>query len=198
VTAYGVARTLVLIVGRTLWRLRAYGTERVPAAGGLVVACNHISNLDPPLLGASAPRPIRYMAKKELFEIPILGPLIGALGAFPVDRQGSATAAIKRSVEVIRAGDCVGIFPEGGRNVHGDKEARIGVALVASLADAPVVPAYVHNSAHAGRLAQIKVVFGEPMRLPRGRKATREDLAKFTEDVMDAIRALGKSIDGDS
>jgi 1-acyl-sn-glycerol-3-phosphate acyltransferase len=198
VTAYGIAKVIVLIVGHTLWRLRVYGTERVPASGGLVVACNHISNLDPPLLGASAPRPIRYMAKKELFEIPVLGPLIRALGAFPVDRQGSATAAIKRSVEVIRAGDCVGIFPEGGRNVAGDKEPRIGVALVASLADAPVVPAYVHNSGRAGRLAQIKVVFGEPMQLALGRKATREDLAKFTEDVMDAIRALGKSIDGDS
>jgi 1-acyl-sn-glycerol-3-phosphate acyltransferase len=198
VTAYGVAKVTVLIVGRMFWRLRAYGTGRVPAAGGLVIACNHISNLDPPLLGASCPRPIRYMAKRELFEIPVLGPLIRALGAFPVDRQGSATAAIKRSVEVIRGGDCVGIFPEGGRNVHGDKEARIGVALVASLAGAPVVPAFVHNSGRAARFAQIKVVFGEPMHLPPGRKATREDLAKFTEDVMDAIRALGKSIDGNS
>lgn len=196
--AYAFARVIVRMIGIPLWRVRAYGTEHVPATGGLVIACNHISNLDPPLLGAWSPRPIRYMAKKELFEIPVLGPMIRAFGAFPVDRQGSATAAIKRSVEVIRGGDCVGIFPEGGRNVHGDKEARIGVALVASLARAPVVPAFVHNSGRAGRLAQIKVVFGEPMQLPLGRKATREDLAKFTEDVMDAIRALGKTIDGNS
>ena len=193
---YAIAKGLIRAIGFVLWRVRSYGTKNVPPAGGLIVACNHISNLDPPLLGAYCPRQIRYMAKKELFEIPVLGPLITAVGAYPVDREGSSTSAIKRSVEILREGGCVGIFPEGGRNVHGDKEARIGVALVASLGKAPVVPAYIHNSAHAGRLAQIKVAFGPPLSLPGDRKATREDLAKFTEDVMDAIRALGKSIDG--
>jgi 1-acyl-sn-glycerol-3-phosphate acyltransferase len=195
---YDIAKFLIRIVGAVLWRARAAGEEHVPMTGPLVVACNHISNLDPPLLGAYCPRRIRYMAKKELFAIPVLGPLIAAVGAYPVDREGSATAAIKRSVEVLREGGCVGIFPEGGRNVHGDKEARTGVALIASLAKAPVLPAYIHNSARAGQLATITVAFGQPMRLPAGRKATREDLAKFTDDVMDAIRALGKSIDGNS
>ncbi len=73
--------------------------------------------------------------------MPVLGPLIAAVGAYPVDREGSAAAAIKRSVDVLRAGGCIGIFPEGGRNVAGDKEARQGVALLASLGKAPVVPA---------------------------------------------------------
>lgn len=195
-TLYAFAKALIRVIGFVLWRVRDYGTQNVPATGGLIVACNHISNLDPPLLGAYCPRQISYMAKKELFEIPVLGPLIAAVGAYPVDREGSSASAIKRSVEILRKGGCVGIFPEGGRNVHGDKEARIGVALVASLGKAPVVPAYIHNSAHAGHLAQIKVAFGPPLSLPAGRKATREELAKFTEDVMDAIRALGKSIDG--
>jgi len=98
----------------------------------------------------------------------------------------------------LRAGGCVGIFPEGGRNVHGDKEPQTGVALLASLAKAPVVPACIVGSAHASRLGQIKVVFGEPMSLPADRKATREDLAKFTDDVMGAIWALRESIDGNS
>jgi 1-acyl-sn-glycerol-3-phosphate acyltransferase len=196
--AYAVAKALVIATGTVLWRVRASGTGNVPVSGGVVIACNHISNLDPPLLGGYCPRQIHYMAKKELFSIPVLGPLIAALGAYPVDREGSAASAIRRSVEVLRSGECVGIFPEGGRNVHGDKEARTGVALVASLAKVPVVPAYIHNSAHAGRLAQIKVAFGPPLHLPAGRKATRDDLAKFTEDVMDAIRTLGKSFDGDS
>lgn len=194
---YQIAKGLIRTAG-ILWRAQALGEQNVPLAGPLVVACNHISNLDPPLLGAYCPREIRYMAKKELFEIPVLGPLISAVGAYPVDREGTATAAIKRSVEILRGGGCVGIFPEGGRNVHGDKEARVGVALVASLGKAPVVPAYIHNSAHAGRFAAIKVAFGAPLSLPAGRKATREDLAKFTLDVMDAIHALGKSIDGNS
>ena len=192
---YGLAKGLIRTFG-VFWRLRAYGKKNVPMSGPLIVACNHISNLDPPLLGACCPRRISYMAKKELFEIPVLGPLITAVGAYPVDRQGSARAAIKRSV--LRGGGCVGIFPEGGRNVHGDKEPQTGVALLASLANAPVVPACIIGSAHAGRLGEIKVVFGKPMSLPADRKATREDLAKFTDDVMGAIWALRESIDGNS
>jgi 1-acyl-sn-glycerol-3-phosphate acyltransferase len=197
-SAYAVAKSIVWTLGKVLWRERTYGADNVPMTGPLIVACNHVSNLDPPLLGANCPRQISYMAKKELFDIPVLGPLIGALGAYSVDRQGSARAAIKRSLEILERGGCVGIFPEGGRNVHGDKEPRTGAALLASLADAPVVPACIVGSGQAKRLAQIKVAFGPPMRLPEGRKATREDLAKFTDDVMGAIWALRESVDGDS
>ncbi len=195
---YEIARFLISIIGAVLWRVRVYGRGNVPRTGAVIVACNHRSNLDPPLLGTYTPRQIRYMAKKELFAIPVLGPLIAAVGAYPVDREGSATAAIKRSVELLRGGACIGIFPEGGRNVHGDKEARAGVALLASLGKAAVVPAYIHNSSRAGQLAAIKVAFGKPMALPSDRKATREDLAKFTQEVMSAIHALGESIDGNS
>ncbi len=197
-TLYGFAKILIGTIARVLWGTRSYGAQNVPANGPLIVACNHISNLDPPILGAFCPRQIHYMAKKELFEIPILGPLIAAVGAYPVDRQGSAAAAIKRSVEVLRDGGCVGIFPEGGRNVRGDKEPRSGVALLASLGRAPVVPACIVGSAKAARLARIKVVFGKPLSLPADRKATRDDLEKFTNDVMGTIAALRESIDGNS
>lgn len=195
---YAVAKFLIAKIGRVLWRLRAYGQENVPAGGPLIVACNHISNLDPPLLGSMCPRQINYMAKRELFEIPVLGPLITAVGAYPVDREGSAASAIKRSVEVLRRGGCIGIFPEGGRNVAGDKEVKTGVALLASLGKAPVVPACIVGSANASKLSEIKVVFGPPLALPPDRKATREDLAKFTDDVMSAIHALMEKFGGDS
>jgi 1-acyl-sn-glycerol-3-phosphate acyltransferase len=195
---YGLAKAIVWTIGKLLWRVRTYGAQNVPPAGPLIVACNHVSNLDPPLLGANCPRRISYMAKKELFEIPLLGPLITELGAYSVDREGSARAAIKRSLEILEGGGCVGIFPEGGRNVHGDKEPRTGVALLASLAKAPVVPACIVGSGQAGRLAQIKVAFGKSLALPADWKATREDLAKFTDDVMGAIWSLRESIDGNS
>ena len=195
---YVFAKTLIAVIGRVLWRIKGFGRENVPMHGPLIVACNHISNLDPPLMGSMCPRQINYMAKKELFEIPVLGSLIAAVGAYPVDREGSAAAAIKRSVEVLRAGGCIGIFPEGGRNVGGDKEARQGVALLASLGKAPVVPACIVGSDSANRLAQIKVAFGKPLSLPSERKATREDLAKFTEEVMSAIHALAENLSGNS
>ncbi len=184
---YEIAKLLILCVTHILWRVRVYGAENVPLDGPLIVACNHVSLLDPPLLGAFCPRKLRYMAKKELFKIPVFGPLIRAVGAYPVDRQRSATGAIRRSVEVLRSGGAVGIFPEGGRNLTGDVEARQGVALLASLAKAPVVPAAVVGSRKAALFAPIKVAFGRPMLLDPSRKATREDLAKFTDAVMREI-----------
>jgi 1-acyl-sn-glycerol-3-phosphate acyltransferase len=174
----------------TLWRMRVYGGENVPKDGPLIIACNHVSNLDPPVLGTASPRRISYMAKEELFRIPLLGPAIRAVGAYPVDRKGSATAAIKRSVEVLSRGQVIGIFPEGGRNIAGDKEIRQGVALLASLSKAPVVPARIVGTGDARRLAQFRVLFGPPLRLPADRKATREEMANFTDDVMRAIRFL--------
>jgi 1-acyl-sn-glycerol-3-phosphate acyltransferase len=188
----------VRLMARTLWRARVYGTANVPAAGPLIVACNHVSYLDPPLMGCLSPRRISYMAKKELFAVPLLGTVIRGLGAYSVDRHGSAAAAIKRSLKVLEAGGAVGIFPEGTRNRSGAALPQTGVALLASLARVPVVPACIHGSDRALRLGRIEVAFGVPLTLPEGRKATREDLAKFTGDIMKAIEVLAGSIGGNT
>jgi 1-acyl-sn-glycerol-3-phosphate acyltransferase len=195
--AYDVAAGTLRVLFRTVFRARAYGVENVPRSGALIVACNHVSYLDPPGL-AFCPRRISFMAKKELFAIPVLAPVIRAVGAYPVDRHGSARAAIKRSLAVLDAGGAVGIFPEGTRNLTGDVPAQTGVALLAALSAAPVLPACVVGGANAARFGQIKVAFGRPLALATGRKATRDDLAKFTGDVMSAIQALAGSIGGNS
>jgi 1-acyl-sn-glycerol-3-phosphate acyltransferase len=187
---YDFAAWLIRVTMRTVWRARVTGTQNVPPSGPLIVACNHVSYLDPPGMGCFCPRRISYMAKKELFEIPVLGKLIAAVGAYPVDRKGSAKTAIKRSLEVLREGGAVGIFPEGTRNRDGSVQPQTGVALLASLAGAPVVPAHIAGSDRAAKFAQIKVAFGPPLTLPAGRKATHDDLAKFTADIMSAIAAL--------
>lgn len=195
---YDFAKFCVGSLARSIWRARIFGAENVPAAGPLIVACNHVSYFDPPLLGSLCPRRIRYMAKKELFALPVLGPLIRALGAYAVDRHGSATGAIKRSLQVLEQGGAVGIFPEGTRNLSGLVAPQTGVALLAALGQAPVVPACIHGTDRALRLNRVDVAFGEPMALPAGRKATREDLAKFTADIMKAIEQLAGSIGGNS
>lgn len=196
---YWFASRLIKRISVLVWHAEATGTENIPMTGPLIIACNHVSNLDPPVMGCFSDRQISYMAKKELFEIPILGPLITAVGAYPVDRQGSAAAAIKKSVEILRAGGCIGIFPEGGRNVHGDRQPQTGVALLASLGSAPVVPAAIVGSEDLSIGHKIKVAFGPPLELrPAGRKATREELSKFTDDVMSAIHALVRTIGGNS
>lgn len=186
-------------MARTLWRARVYGTQNVPADGALIVACNHISYFDPPLMGSLCPRRIRYMAKKELFEIPVLGPMIRGLGAYAVDRRGSATAAVKRSLQVLEGGGAIGIFPEGTRNLTGAVVPQTGVALLAALSQAPVVPACIHGSGRALRLARVDVAFGPPLPPPgAGRKATREELAKFTAEIMKSIEELAESLGGNS
>ena len=195
---YDFAKAFVQFLVRSVWRGRVFGTENVPLNGPLIVACNHVSYLDPPAMGCLCPRRISYMAKKELFEIPILGATIRALGAYPVDRHGSATAAIKRSLKVLEGGGAVGIFPEGTRNRTGTIPPQTGAALLASLANAPVVPACIRGTDRALRLARIDVAFGPPLALPAGRKATRDDLAKFTGQIMDAIAALAESSSGNT
>lgn len=187
---YDLAKYSFWAMFGTVWRMRVYGMRNVPKTGPLIVACNHLSYLDPPVLGTACPRRIEYMAKRQLFEIPVLGPLISAVGAYPVDREGSAAAAVKRSVEVLRRGGAIGIFPEGTRNLAGTAEVRGGVALLAGLAHCPVVPARVVGTSGARRLQGFRVYFGPPMSLPEGRKASREEMANFTDEVMRAIRTL--------
>ena len=194
---YGFAKAAVGAALRGVWHMRVHGAERVPLTGPLIVACNHVSYFDPPALGVAMPRPIHYMAKTELFAIPVLGRVITWLGAFPVDRSRGDRAAIKRSVEVLRSGEALGIFPEGTRNPTGEVEPQVGVALLASLAGAPVVPAFVSGTAKANRLARIDVAFGEPMQIGTGQKATREDLAKWTGEIMARVFALGETIGAD-
>ena len=189
---YDAASGTIKIMMMTIWRARATGVENVPKTGPLIIACNHMSYLDPPGMGCFVPRRISFMAKKELFDIPILGAAIAGVGAYPVDRKGSARSAIKKSLEVLKAGGAVGIFPEGTRNLSGEVEPQVGAALLASLSKAPVVPACIIGSDRALKFPKIKVAFGPPLRLPEDRKATHDDLSKFTGEIMSAIRALSE------
>ena len=179
---------------RTVWRMHVHGAEKVPLDGPLIVACNHVSYFDPPALGCALPRRVYYMAKSELFAIPVLGPVITRLGAYPVDRSRGDLAAVKRSVEVLREGKAIGIFPEGTRNKSGEVQPQMGVALLASLSGAPVLPAYVSGTGSVHRLSRIDVAFGEPLAFER--KASREDLAKWTGQIMERIYALREQLGG--
>ncbi len=183
---------LCRMAGRIVWRMRIYGAEKVPRTGPIIVACNHQSYLDPPMMGSACPRAISYMAKRELFAIPVLGPLIGHLNAFPVDRSRGDVAAIKRAVQALREGRALGIFPEGGRNrTGGPVEPQAGIGLMIKLAGgATVVPAYVGGTDRAKALHSITVTFGDPIRFERKERASREDVAKWTAEIMTRIYAL--------
>ncbi len=195
-TLYDAVKLVSGAVCYSLFRLEVLGREKVPLNGPLVVAANHVSYVDPVVLGVACPRPIAYMAKSELFAIRGLGPLIRALRAYPVERGKGDVAAIRASLRQLREGHAIGIFPEGTRNLAGDARVQTGVALLASLADAPVIPAFIRGSARARRLGKVQVAFGDPFRLGEGRsgKASREDLAKWADMIMARIRALGETL----
>jgi 1-acyl-sn-glycerol-3-phosphate acyltransferase len=205
---YRLSRASVRLCFRALFGFRTIGSERVPRTGPLIVACNHVSNLDPPALGVALPRPVTYMAKKELFAMPVLGPVITGLGAFPVDRSRGDLGAVKVAIAVLTRGACLGIFPEGGRNPDGTKEPQSGVALLASLSGATVLPAYVSGTSQSKFRHRVTVVFGEPLRFERSdasapapgieknQKARRDDLAKWTRELMSEIYALREIADG--
>lgn len=193
-TFFGFAKAVVTALFRIGLRYRVVGAENVPLTGGLIVAANHISNLDPPLLGCALPRPVSYMAKKELFAMPVLRQLLPPLNAFPVDRQAGGTAALRASLRLLKEGRCVGIFPEGGRNVTGTNEEKAGAAFLAAASGAPVVPAAIVGSRRLRPFGRVTVVFGAPMHVVRNRQSDGDDLEKGAAAIMQRIRALEESI----
>jgi len=191
---YRCARVF-LRVSLTVWnRLTVIGAENIPATGPVIIACNHVSYVDPPALGCGLPRQVLFMAKTELFAIPVLGPIIRGLGAFPVDRSRGDVAALKAAAQVLKGNRVLGIFPEGTRNLDGTVKAQMGVALLASLSGATVVPAYISGSRDAAKRAKVTVVYGKPFGITLERKARRDDLAKWTDDLMNQIYALRENI----
>jgi 1-acyl-sn-glycerol-3-phosphate acyltransferase len=195
---YALASAVCRLVLRVGWRFRTVDADRVPPSGPLILAANHVSYFDPPALACGLPRPIHYMAKAQLFRIPLLGTIIRWCYAYPVDRSRGDVGAIKRSVEVLRTGAAVGVFPEGTRNKSGTVVPQGGVALLHQLSGAPIVPAYITGTGAWRRFHRIQVIYGEPFRLAKpGEKASREDLAKWTGEIMGRITTLRERLGAD-
>jgi 1-acyl-sn-glycerol-3-phosphate acyltransferase len=181
-----------------LFRLRARGTEHLPAAGGFVLAANHNSNFDPWPLGITLfpKRYLRFMGKSELFWTPFKQ-FATAAGAFPVRRGQADAEAMATATQLCREGHIVVMFPEGTRRKKGlrkkyEARAHTGAARIALDANVPLVPAGIVGTDRLGRLAQLRVAFGAP--IPLGDLAGREDAAQVaTERLMSAIDDLEAS-----
>lgn len=161
-------------------RLRVYGAERVPREGGIVIACNHFSWIDPPALGAACPRTVYYMAKVEAHRVPGLGSLIRAFGCFPVRRGESDREAVRTMRQVVADGLPLGLFVEGTRQRSGEPgEVQPGAAMVALQERVPVLPVAVHGSQtwRVGNFHPVSIAWGTPILLeglPRGGRGYRE------------------------
>lgn len=145
------------------WTIR--GAEQLPVDGGLVIASNHVSFWDPPLLGAAIPRETFFLAKEELFRAP-LGPMIRSVNAIPIRRGAADLRGLTRAIEALRSGGSVLLFPEGSRMRDGELHpARPGVGLLAVNADVPIAPCYISGSNTPGRWwnrgVRVRIRFGE-------------------------------------
>lgn len=172
------------------YRLRVEGREYVPRQGPVILFANHGSWNDIPLLAIAAPRPVRYMAKAELFRIPVLGRIFRYLGAFPVKRGAADRQAIRMALAVLEAGDLLGIFPEGTRVQTGQSgRAEPGVAYLAWKSGAPVVPAAISFSRRL--FGPVTVRIGPPVRLDGfSAKPDSEEWAAASERLMAAVAGL--------
>ena len=177
---WAVGRLTIQPLVQVLSRLRVYGVERVPLEGGIVIAANHFSWIDPPAVGAASPRPVFYMAKVEAHRVPGLGQLMRSFGAFPVRRGESDRDAVRTMREIVSTGNALGMFVEGTRQRSGvPGKAQPGAAMVALNESVPIVPAAVHGSQtwKLGNFAPVSVAWGEPMTfdgLPRGGRGYKE------------------------
>jgi len=171
------------------------GRENIPAGAALLCG-NHSSGFDPFLMAYSGGvgNQIRFMAKAELFRIPVVAPLLRSIGTFPVDRAGGA-GAIKEAMRYLKAGEKVGIFPEGTRfSAEGESEAKIGAVRLAAKMAVPVVPVYIPRKKRLFR--RLYIVFGEPYMIEADRKtATSADYEALAAEMMEKIRLLGESGD---
>ncbi len=178
----------------TVFRTRVYGRENIPKEGAVILAANHASNIDPPLMASLIKRPVSYMAKIELFENPIFGAAIRRCHAFPVKRGASDRGAIKAAVTVLKEGHMLGLFPEGTRSKTGElQKAEAGIALIASMTGAPIVPVAILNShrifANGGLLPQLRIMYGAPISFQGDRKS-KEALDAFSAEIMAHIERM--------
>ncbi len=198
---YGFLTWVTRIVVYTFARWTVEGAEHVPSAGPVVLVSNHLHLLDPPLVAASCARRVHPMAKRELFETPLVGWVLWPYGAFPVRRFSADMGALRAARGYLRSSEVVLMFPEGTRS----KDARLhpalpGAAMVALLASAPVIPVAITGTEEIrvpstlfrwlrrNRL-KIHVVFGEPFDLQYGGAEARH-AEHATDMIMRRIAAL--------
>lgn len=186
-----------------LWhRMKVEGIEHIPTTGGIILAANHQSHVDPPLLGAACLRPVHFLAKEDLFKVPVLKWFLPQIGQVPVVRDtGGGGMALKAGVRLLKHGKVLGVFPEGTRSPDGNRQkARTGVVVLAALGDAPIVPAYIYGTRAAmpkgaklpipGKAVGIR--FGPPITLTPEQRDLKDRTAmeQTAELVMDYIFAL--------
>ncbi|MGG3470803.1 lysophospholipid acyltransferase family protein [Neobacillus pocheonensis] len=189
-TFYSFAKSVAYGVFKPWYRVQAIGVENIPKEGGVLLCCNHINNFDPIILGIMASRPVHYMAKEEIFRVPVLGGIVRKCNAFPVKRGMSDREALRKGLSVLKDGHVLGLFPEGTRSKTGELgKGLAGAGFFALKTDAYVVPCAIIGPYKS--LRKLKVVYGQPIAMEEARK-TKASAEQVTELIMSEIHKLIK------
>lgn len=185
---YQFAKTVVATLLKPSFRIKVIGKENFPKDGGVLLCSNHINNLDPPVVGITCPRPVSFMAKAELFEVPILGHIVRKVRAFPVKRGMSDREALRNGLKILKDGHVLGLFPEGTRSKNGELgKGLAGAGFFAMRTDAKIVPCAIVGDYKF--LRRITVIYGKPLNFVemREKKASAEEA---TDYIMQGIKEL--------
>jgi len=182
---------------RTLYRIEICGREHIPESGGVILASNHESLVDPFILGVVTRRPIRYMAKTELWSNRLVGTLMDSFGTFPIERGGGDTAAMGRGAELLREGEVLGIFPQGTSKPWRRRPFHRGAARLALATGAPIVPVCMIGTERILRPNRVKIgwprvriLVAAPIRVERTRPtvAAAKALTQRIEQTISELR----------
>jgi 1-acyl-sn-glycerol-3-phosphate acyltransferase len=185
---YRVSRAIVRIYYSLFYRLEARGVPNIPTEGPVILCCNHRSLQDPFALGAWVPRKVHYMAKEELFKVPIISSLVRGWGAFPVKRGGVSKEAIRSAINLLKEGHVMGIFPEGKRNKT-LSEGKRGAVTMALRSGAAVVPVALIGKYRF--FSKVIVVYGAPIDMrPYAEAGTSESQELATQTIMARIAEM--------
>lgn len=187
---------------RVWFRLSIEGAENIPTSGAAILASNHLSFLDANLISAASPRKISFMIAREWYEHWSIRWMAEFLGCIPVNRSGQDLGAVKTALKDLSQGYLLGCFPEGGISQSGEvQDGKQGVALLAIRSGCPVIPirlsGYGYQSLPMTFLApkKIHLTIGKPLAFEGVDPKNREHLARVTEELTEAIRALGNGTD---
>jgi 1-acyl-sn-glycerol-3-phosphate acyltransferase len=198
---YQFSYQLSKVLAKTFFDFKVVHAERIIEEGGVILAMNHQSYLDPPLAGIACRREIHFLARKTLLEWPVLGPIFPKLNVVPVNQERADMSALKTVIKLIRAGECTIVFPEGARTLDGQLQpAQPGLGLIIAKTRAPVVPMRIFGAHEAfprgGKphpFRPITLVVGEPLYFTEADLADgegRELYQRLSERVMARIAAI--------